>query len=210
MEKAYSKLEQKALMVKDTLSSKFLQNVLGSNLTQNKDEWGEMGKIIGAQAYSKVTKDEKFLEEKQSIYDNKKREYEQLGVYGDPAISNPDVSAKIMQQLEEVLTVATLEELGKYAKEIGAKIDFEIPEELKKYSKMEILQKHVDPKTGQLDPKKLTEQDKFVMEYQEKLADIYKRACSVNTMDSNYFADLNQAGKQLTERYKDMKNPKQD
>jgi len=201
MTKEYSKLEQKALLVKDTLNSKFISNVVGSNLVQNERKWGEMGKIIGAQTYSKVIKDEEFSKEKQDIYNQKKAEYEKLGVYGDPSISNPEVSAKIMQQLEEILTVATLEELGKYAKEIGAKIDFEIPEELKKYSKMEILQKHVDPQTGQVDVEKLTDKEKIVLEYHDKLSKVYKRACSMNTMNSHYFSDLNQEGKQLTEHY---------
>ncbi|MEK6757918.1 MAG: hypothetical protein AABX88_02205 [Nanoarchaeota archaeon] len=191
--------KERALNVKKTLEDKLLQSVMGSNaVLSNPYMFGQLGMAGGKSTYNSVTASEEFNKIRQKAYSETKAKYEQTGVYGEPGmLSNGDISAQMMQQIREVSSIAKLGELEKYVKSIGAKLDFEVPQELKNASYLEVLTKI--QKEGRDKPK-----DKYemtVLGLHQTLTNMYERACAVNAVQENYFTDLNDQGKMVLENY---------
>ena len=198
-ENAQEREKQRALNVKKTLENRLFQDVLGSNqVLSNPFMFGELGMQGANGSYSEATAGEAFNQERQSVYSGMKSQYQQMGIYGEPAMpSNADISARLVQQVKEVSAIATLGELEKYSKEIGAKIDFEIPEKLKNASYMDIM--IAMKEEGRDKPK--DDYEAAVLGMHQTLTGFYERACSVNSIQSSYFTDLNQMGSQISEMY---------
>lgn len=198
--KELSPEEQRTLIVKKTLESKLMQGTLGSNtVLTNPYMFGQLGLNGGKQGYEQITSGEEFNKTRSEIYSEKKKQIEGSGVYGEPAMpSNADISAYLINQVREVMTIAKLSELEKYAKDAGAKLDFSVPEQLKNYSINDLAKRMKEEKREK--PKEGDEENAFKM-YQI-LSESYTRACAVNVAKSNYFTDLDSAGKEIAEKYK--------
>lgn len=89
-----------------------------------------------------------------------------------------------------------LEDAVEIVKEIaGEKLELNVPDKLKEYS-LEILNEKVQA------GKELTEDEQDAAKYSNLIINAYIRATAVKSMKENYFADINEAGKALSEKYK--------
>lgn len=204
------KKEDRERIVK-TLESKFIQNAVGSNLVKTNPYLyaGELGYQSAESVYAQIMAGDDAKKEKDALYNFRKQEGESLGVSGEPAYtSNYDLSVKLMKQLNEVISVAKISELEKAAKAVGAKLDFEVPAELKDYVNAELLQKAYDEKTGKVDVKSLDEKEQHALVLHQVLTESYKRACALKTTQTNYFADLSEQGKKIVDLYKPKEEKK--
>lgn len=199
--------EERALMVKNTLESKLIQEAVGGNLVKS-DPWlyGKLGVQSAESIYDNAMNSEDAQKEKNRLFQKKKEEGKKLGVYGDPPpTSHYDLSVNFMGQLNEVLEQAKIGELEKYSKAIGAEL-VEIPEEFKNFSKADLIRKAIQKQNGGFDGMvdlgnlSETERDAFVL--YEKLSEAYKITLAKNVSKGNYLADINSDIKQITEKYK--------
>jgi|ETNmetMinimDraft_2_1059921.scaffolds.fasta_scaffold18322_2 hypothetical protein len=204
--------EQRRAIVGKTLEGKLFQNTLGSNLVRSQPhEYGQLGLRSGEATYHEVTSDETFNKQRQEIYNQKKKGMEQDGVYGEPAMpSNSEISHLLMRQLREVMGMATLSELEEHTKDIGAELDFKVPEKLRKMSYEKIISGAKEngkiTNEGRLDIDKLTEDEKDALGMYQVLSQAYERACARNASQANYFEDLSNTGKDIAKKY----NPKKE
>jgi hypothetical protein len=191
--------EQIKTNLKDTLESKFIQDIIGSNnVKTNPFLYGQLG-VSGADiTYEKIMSGEEATKARKEIYDAKKQKGSQLGVYGEPTYtSNYDLSMQYAQQVQEMMALGKIGDLesivNPLAKEFG--FDFKAPDKLKNYSVDELMTK---VQKGE----KLNEDEKMALASQNLLNQAYIRAVALNASQSNYFADLNAQGKQITDAYK--------
>ena len=204
-EQAIKSEEARATNVKKTLESLLIQNVVGSNMVKTSPHLytGELGFQSANDVYEKSMLSEDVKKVKDQIYKEKTSEGKQLGIFGEPSFpTNYDISLKLVKQLEEVLAIAKLDELEKFAKKSGAKLDFEVPEELKNYSQVELIQKAYNQDTGKIDIKSLSETEQHALGIYQVLSESYKRACALKATQTNYFADLSAQGKKIADLYK--------
>jgi hypothetical protein len=206
--------EQRVTNVKDTLEFKLLQESVGSNLIKtNPALWGEFGVMSANDAYNQAMNTPEAQKERKNLTDQKELEYKRYGVFGEAFVPNSDLSLKLAKQLDEVMHMATFGEIEKYAKDLGAKLTFKVPDEMKNYSINEIMKTALDKEKGTVDLDKLSDSYKEAFNFYEKiLSNTYKRACSANIAKrGNYFADINAAAEQLGEKYQLPKEaPKED
>lgn len=194
-------------IVKATLENKLLQGTLGSNLVKSDSfMYGQLGKQGGDQTYENIIFNEEFTKQKQTLYKEKKAAMQQNGVYGEPSISDSDVSMLIMKQLREVMGKATIGELEKYAKSAGANLSFKSPDELKglSYEKAieSAMKKGALSRNGKLDENKLTETEKDTIMLHQTYSQAYERACALDASQQGYFAEINAQGSAIAEKYK--------
>jgi hypothetical protein len=203
-EKAKEAEEVRTSNVKKTLESKLIQNAVGSNLVKSNPHKysGELGFQSAESVYDSSMSSDDAKKIKEQIYQGKINEGKQLGIAGEPTYtSNYDLSVQLARQLNEVLAIARISELEKSAKDVGAKLSFAVPEELKDYIPQELMQKAVNSE-GKVDLKKLDEKEQHAFGFYQILSESYKRACALKTTQANYFADLNDEGMQIANLYK--------
>lgn len=196
--------EQRALNVKDTLENKLLQLSVGSNsIRNNPGLWGQYGVMAAEEVYNEAMNGSDAAKERKFLQDAKLAEYRRYGVFGEAFIPNSDISLKLAKQLGENLEIATFGEIEKYAKNIGAKLGFRVPEEMKGYSLAEILKPVTDKEKGIIDLDKLSDSHKEAYNfYRTVLSKAYGRACEADIMKkADYFADLNAQALQFGEKY---------
>lgn len=201
-EKKLTPEEQRALNVKKTLESKLMQDIVGGNqVKQNPFVYGQLGLQGGEQTYRDAKSNEDFHNQRKAMYEQSLKQKEQLGIAEEPSYpTDYQVVAQIVTGLKEVQAMAKLSELEKYAKAVGADLDFEVPEELKEYSYLDIVQNIEKEKR-----KEPTEKEKHVLGMYQLLTQSYERACALNAGQTNHYADLNQMGKQIVDEYKKEK-----
>ncbi len=189
--------------VKNTLEYKLLQKIVGgNNVKANPFFYGQLGVSGGEQTYLEAMISEGADKERKRIYADRIKEKTALGLAEDPAYpTNYDVAKGFKIQLMQVQSIAKIGELEEHAKAVGAKLDFEVPEELKNYIKAELTQKAMT-ENGKIDESKLSEQEKDALGIYGVLTKAYERAISLNVSQSNYFADINKAGTQIADKYK--------
>ncbi|MCX6749141.1 MAG: hypothetical protein NTW17_00135, partial [Candidatus Pacearchaeota archaeon] len=117
-----------------TLESKVFQNVLGSNqVRSNQSLYGSLG-VQGAEATSsEVMGSNEATQARNTAYEKAKTRGDKLGIYGEPAITNYEVSAEMVEQIEEAKKRLSLEDLTQIVKGIATGLKFDLPEELKNY-----------------------------------------------------------------------------
>lgn len=202
-EKAKEAEEARALNVKKTLESKLMQNTAGSNaVLTNQSLYGTLGVQSAQSAYDGTMSSDEAQKERYRGYQENVDEYRRNGVFGEPAYpSNGDLSNRLIRQLNEVMGLAKLSELEKISKGVGAKLNFEVPEELKEYSRNDLIKKAYDPEKG-LDMNKFDDKEKHAFALYQVLSEAYNRACALKTAQSNLYGDLNEQGKRIADLYK--------
>jgi hypothetical protein len=196
--------QARALNVKKTLESKFIQNVAGSNLVKSNPYLysGELGFRSAESLYDGTMSSEDAKKIKDQIFKQESDEGKKLGVAGEPTYpTGYDVSVQIMRQLEEILSISKLSELEKAVQEIGAKLDFKVPDELKNYIPTELIHKAAG-EDGKVDVKSLSQEEQHALGLYQTLSEFYKRACALKAVQANYFADLNAQGTKIADLYK--------
>ena len=99
--------------------------------------------------------------------------------------------------------MATFGEIEKYAKGLGAKLGFRVPEEMKNYSAAKLEESVTDKEKGIINLSNLGDADSEAYDfYRSILSQVYRRACAADVMkNADYFADLNAQALQFGEKY---------
>ena len=202
VENEESREKGRAQNVKATLESKFIQSIIGGNTVKsNPFLYGELGLSGAEQGYSNAMDGEDANGMRSELHKARQKERDNLGIAEEaPYPTNYDIMVQIKNQLREVQAIATLGELEEHALAVGAKLDFKVPEELKKYSQAELFAK-INDGTGRIDPNKLKGPERDAIQMQQILAQAYERALGLKSMQSSYFEDLSSAGKEIIGKY---------
>lgn len=191
-------------IARKTLENKVLQGVLGSNqIRKNQFLYGQLAVDGAENTYNEIMNTEEVKEVKDGLYKEKKEKGDMLGICGEPSITNYDISLEIIEQLEENKSRLPLKDLGEIVKNIAGNYnyDFEVPKELSDYVPLELQIKLIKSKHENKKPEDvLTEKEKDALKVYQFLSEVYNRGVSFGTCD--YFADLNELGKKIMEKYK--------
>ena len=197
-------------IARQNLESIALQGIAGSNIIlKNQAEYGTLGVQGGEATYGEAMKSEEIKEAKEAIYEERKKQGDELDVFGEPsAPNNYDASARVIRQLQEYREFVPLKELGDIVKGIAPGLKFSVPAELENYVPRELFAKI---QRAQLSGKEVKLQDVLneqeidaLAVYQGILSKAYNRAIALRVAQSGYFADLNQAASQISEKYKKL------
>jgi len=191
-------------IARKTLENKVLQGVLGSNqIRKNQFLYGQLAVDGAENTYNGLMNTEEVKEVKDNLYKEKKEKGDELGVCGEPSVTNYDASVEIIEQLEENKSRLPLKDLGEIVKNIAGNFDydFEVPKELSDYVPLELQIKLIKSKHENKKPEDmLDEKEKDALKVYQLLSQAYNRGVSLRT--SNYFVDLNELGKKIMEKYK--------
>ncbi|MEK6818959.1 MAG: hypothetical protein AABY10_03415 [Nanoarchaeota archaeon] len=198
-----------------TLENKAFQGVVGSNnVRSNPLMYGELGIGSAQSTYEDVMNSSEANQVRTNLYKTKKAQGDNFGVYGEPSVNNYDVSMEIIQQIETNKSILSLRDLEEIVKNIGENMgyEFQVPDALKDYIPRE-LQEKIQMASIKLarEGKKIKAEDLIdsVLDEKERdalavyngiLSKAYDRGVSLKT--ANYFADINQLGKQISEKYR--------
>jgi hypothetical protein len=214
------KAEQaRASNVKKTLDAKLIQDALATNtILSNQSLYGSENVERAQNYYSNLTSGEDFNKMREAEYKQTAENYKKMGIFGEPSrASNADISAKLVNQFNEITQVATLEELLTGAKnavkKAGAKIEQEeLPEELKNYSYTKLVElatkKGAISKDGKLSLDKLNKNEQNAFKMYDVLVGAYKEACIQRVCSP--FGEYNQAIKDICDSYKPKVEAKED
>ncbi|MEK6913453.1 MAG: hypothetical protein AABW47_02165 [Nanoarchaeota archaeon] len=191
-EKELSKEEQaeqaRASSVRTTLESRLIQDTLATNtILSNQSLYGSENVERAQGYYGSLTSGEDFTKEREEQYKQTADAYKKRGIFGEPSrASNADISAKLVQQFNEVIQMATLEELLTGVKSVfksaGAKVmQEELTKELRNYTYIELIEiakkKEAISKDGKLLMDKLSNDEQKAFEMYQTLTEAYKEAC---------------------------------
>jgi hypothetical protein len=214
-EKELSKEEKaeqaRATNVKKTLEAKLIQDTLTTNaILNNQSLYGSENVERAQNYYSNLTSGEDFSKMREADYKQTADTYKKMGIFGEPSRpSNADISAKLIQQFNEVTQIATLEELLTGAKnavkKAGAKIEQEeLPQELKNYTYTDLIklagEKGAISKDGKLSIDKLNKNEQNAFNMYNVLVGVYKEACIQRVCSP--FGEYSQAIKEICDSYK--------
>lgn len=194
-------------IVESTLVNKLFQNVMGSNSVKSQPfVYGELSQQGGEENYNNVISHEEFTKKRQELYAQKKAEMQQANIAGEPTIVDPEVSLAIVKQLKESMGIAKIGELETYVNNLGAGLDFKVPEELKELSYANVLEaamksNAISPE-GALDTSKLSDTQKDAIAMYQLFSQAYERACALSVSKSGSFADINAQGSAIADKYK--------
>jgi len=189
MTKELTERESMRNLTLSTLERTLIQNTLGANLASDTAKYGTRGANSAKNAFNS----EEIKKAKEEQYQELSKQYEELGIAGEPTHpSNSDISYKIIQGLEQVMEQSYLEDLAEGVNKIAPELKFELPEKLKDYVLKELLQKAAEEKDGKImiNPEKLDEVEKDALGVYEKLREAYRLIVAKNVMDSNYLGDV--------------------
>ena len=209
--------EQKQPTARDiarkTLENKVFQGVLGSNqILENQALYGQLAVSGSKNNYGEYMNSEGVQKIRKELYNQKKEEGDSLGVHGFPSVNDYDVSSAIIKQIEENKSRLSLKDLGEVVKNMAGdyKYDFEVPKDLMDYIPSELQEKiNIAAYKAMKDGKKINPQDalnekeKDAMNVYQLLSKSYNRGASLSNCD--YFADLNEMGKMIIEKYASKK-----
>lgn len=201
---------------KKTLENKLFQDVLGSNQVKNNPFlYGQLASQGADSKYEESINTDEAKKIRDDLYGNKKRQGNALGVYGEPSISNYDVSLDIIQQVEENKKRLPLGELENVVKGVANGLQSGLPDELKEYVIVDIEEKIQKAqigefkRTGKIDPEKikefLTEEEVDAFNTYQALSQAYNRGAALNSSQADYFSDSNQILKNISEKYSSVK-----
>ena len=191
-------------IARKTLENKVLQGVLGSNqIRKDPFPYGQLAVDGAENTYNEIMNSEEVKKIRDHLHEKNKEKGDMLGVYGEPSITNYDISLEIIEQLEENKSRLPLKDLGEIVKNIAGNYnyDFEVPKELSDYIPLELQIKLIKSKHENKKPEDvLNEKEKDALKVYQFLSEAYNRGVSFGTCD--YFADLNELGKKIMEKYK--------
>jgi hypothetical protein len=210
--------QARASNVKKTLDAKLIQDTLATNtILSNQNLYGSENVERAQNYYNALTSGEDFNKEINADYQKTVDAYKKMGIFGEPSRpSNADVSAKLVQQFNEITQIATLEELLTGAKnavkKAGAKIEEELPQELKNYTYTDLIklagEKGAISKDGKISIDKLGKNEQNAFKMYSALVGVYKEACIQRVCSP--FGEYNQAIKEICDSYNPKSQEKSD
>lgn len=186
--------------LRQILEDEFTLSVIGSNQVKKKPFlYGELGMAAADAAYTDAMNGEEAQKRRAVVYDKKKRAGDQLGVHGEPAFpTNYDLSLEVASAVNESMSELPLGLLENIVKGVADGLEVEVPDKLKMIKYDELMDK-VGPKG---DLSKLNEKERDALQLFNLLKQAYEHGAALKATQSNYFADLNKAGKEIAESYK--------
>jgi len=137
MAKQLTKRESRKNLTLSTLERTLIKNTLGANLASDVAKYGSIGSESAKQTFN----GEEIKKAKEEQYNQLTKEYESMGIAGEPTYpSNPDFSYKVIQGLEQVMETSYLEDLAEGVNKFIPGLDFELPDKLKGYSFIKLKQ----------------------------------------------------------------------
>ncbi len=204
----------RALNVKSTLERKLFMGVLGHQLVlTNQVRYGTENTKSREKGYREITSGDEFKKVREDEYSRKMEEMNRDGVYGEPSIpSDGEVSHLIMRQVRGVMErFATVGELEKYAKSVGAKID-EVPEKLRRYKfedfEDEFKTKNAVNEKGEIDLSKVSPEVAQAYILHRRLSNEYENACALRVVVNGSSAETNALIRKLQEECAPKEEPK--
>ena len=186
MAKQLTERESRKNLTLSTLERTLVQNTLGANLASDVTKYGTEGKEASKGAFNS----EEIKKAKEEQYNQLTKEYESMGIAGEPTYpSNPDFSYKVIQGLEQVMETSYLEDLAEGVNKFIPGLDFELPDKLKDYVHAELVQKAITAE-GKLDTEKLSEDEKTALGVYQNLREAYRLTAAKKVMDSDYLGDI--------------------
>ncbi len=180
-----------------TLERTLIQNTLGANLASDVAQYGTSGAESAKYAFN----GEEIKKAKEEEHQKLSKQYESLGVAGEPTYpSNSDISYKIIQGLEQVMEQSYLEDIAEGVNKFVSGLDFKLPDKLKNYVPSELMQKAMTAK-GEVDIKKLSEDEGIALSVYHKLREAYRLTTAKKVIDSNYLGDTKQYLNSVMEKY---------
>lgn len=203
--------EERLKFHKKTLESALVQTVIGaSDIKQRPNFYGELDFQTANGEYDNTKSSEEFNTQRGKLYqerlkDGKKDPRNPESV---PMVTDYEVIQSYLAQVDEAFTLLSLGDLEAKLKEIGgnkAVEGAELPDELKKYSMVDLMSKGINEK-GQFSEKKmvesLDEKEKQAYIIHQELKESYTRACALNVKNrGDPYADLKQKRSMLKEAY---------
>ncbi len=205
MAKELTERESMRNVTLSTLERTLIQNTLGANLASDVTKYGTSGKESAKHAFN----GEEIKKEKEEQHQKLSKEYESLGIVGEPTYpSNSDISYEVIQGLESVMGQSYLEDLAEGINKFVPGLKFKIPEKLKDYVPAKLIQKATEEKDGKrtMNPEKLSKDEKIALGVYEKLKETYRLTAAKKVMDTNYLGDAKQYLDSVMEEY----NPKKE
>ena len=201
-EKELTERESRRNLTLSTLERTLIQDTLGTNIIKTDPyKYGQVGLESAESSYDSLMSSEEVQKMKEGEYQSKKREYKELGVAGEPAYPvNSEISYKIIQGLEQTMQISHLEDLAEGVKKVAPALKYDLPDKLKGFIYGELIQKAVDEK-GNVDIKKLNQDEQAAIGSYEILREAYRRSVAMNIVNSNYLGDLNAQAKQIMDAY---------
>ena len=203
MAKQLTERESRKNLTLSTLERTLVQNTLGANLASDVTKYGTEGKEASKGAFNS----EEIKKAKEEQYNQLTKEYEAMGIAGEPTYpSNPDFSYKVIQGLEQVMETSYLEDLAEGVNKFIPGLDFELPDKLKGYSFIKLKQimidkKVVDEKTGKLNPEKLSQDEEDAFGVYQNLREAYRLHSVKNIDNSNYLRNEKEYLNGIMEKY---------
>lgn len=198
------KIKEMRESAKKNLEDSFYLDILGSNaLKSNPYEFGQIGTNSGNNVYQESLSGEKAQKIRQEFYETEKKEYERLGVAGEPDYaSNPRISAYVLKIMQESVQKTKLSELEKI---VGIK-GLEIPEDVKK------LEEDLEGRKLNIDD--INDKDKskieIMMAYKGLAFEALKKKSALNIMNGHAYDDIKETYKKLGEEFKKYSETKSD
>ncbi len=208
-------------IARKTLEDKALQHVLANNhILENQASYGQIA-VNGAKiSYNEAMNSEKVRKIKDALYKEKLEKGRKLGVYGLPSITDYDVSTEVIEQIEENKSKLPLKDLEEIVKNIGNNFGynlhkkFKLSKEIENYvpakleEKIQVAAIEAAKKGKKISPKDvLDEKEKYAWDVYQFLSQSYNHAVALSTC--NYFADLNELGRQIMEKYEPKEKKKE-
>ena len=190
-------------IAKRDLQDEFYQGIVGSNLGQDVSQYGELGKQGAEAAYETLMDGDKVRKIIGDDYQARLQKGKRLGIVGQPNRLTPyDVSSKIAEMLQNDRAILPLGDLEEIVKSIATGLEFSVPEKLRKYIPQKLYLKAGEAKASGEDGNGLSEKEVDALNSYQILSQAYDRGVALRASQSGYFADLNQLGKQISEKYK--------
>ena len=200
MVKELTERESMKNLTLSTLERTLVQNTLGANLAKDTAKYGS----VGSESAKQVFNGEEIKKAKEEEYQELSKEYESLGIAGEPTYpSNSDYSYEVIKGLENVMKNSYLEDLAEGVNKIAPELKFELPEKLKNYVPAELMQKAAEERDGKIyiNPEKLNEDEQVALGVYKQLREAYRLTTAKNVADSNYLGDSKKYLDGVMEKY---------
>lgn len=185
------------------LKDEFYQTVVGSNRGQDVSLYGALGKQGAEAAYEVLMNGDRVRKMIDGDYQTRLQIGKNRGLVGQPNRLTPyDVSFKIAEQIEQDKAILTLGELEGIVKGIDDGFEFVVPKKLRGMKFYKLREKLAEKKSKGMDP---SEQEVDAINSYQILTKAYDRAVTFKAIKAGDFADLNEAGREISERYEPKK-----
>ena len=193
-----------------TLENAVFQNLMGStDILENQSLYGSLAVESAKSNYDGAMTSDEAGKARNKSYRGKKEEAKRLGIHATPSISDYDVEKEMRQQFTESRLRLPLGNLEAIVKKVAPNFKAGLPEELKSYvpgelhTKIAITQaRNPQASEEEILQSALNPVEKDALAYSEILNRAYTRGAASRIVTSGYFTELNEAAKQISEKYK--------